>query len=347
MLKVAVIFGGCSSEYEVSLASACSVIENMDKRRFLPVPVGITQDGEWFLFRGDPKKIADRTWCNSGDCTHAFISPDRNLHGLLVLEKNEIQNIYFDAALPVMHGKYGEDGTIQGLLELAGIPIVGCGVLSSALCMDKDRAHKLIHLAGIPVPRSYKLMKKEDIAHAGEYAEKLGYPLFVKPVRAGSSFGITRVSEESALKSAVELAFSYDSEVILEENIDGFEVGCAVMGNSELITGEIDEIELCDGFFNYTEKYNLITSKIHVPARVSAYKAEEIKTAAKVIYRALNCQGFARVDMFLTPSGEVVFNEVNTIPGFTSHSRYPSMMKAVGQSFTDVISSVIDLAVNA
>lgn len=345
MLRIAVIFGGCSSEYEVSLESAHSVLENIDRNRFEPIPIGITPEGEWFRFNGDIRKIADGTWCNPKDCVHAIISPDREMHGLLEIGKNEIRGVFLDAAMPVMHGKNGEDGTIQGLLELAGIPIAGCGVLSSALCMDKNRAHKLVHMAGVPVPRSYVLTGKADTELAGEYAEILNYPLFVKPVKAGSSLGITRVTKREELKPAVNLAFEHDNEVILEENIEGFEVGCAVLGNEELITGEIDEIELTEGFFDFTEKYNLISSEIHVPARIPTKKAEEIKTTAKIIYKALGCSGFARVDMFLTPSGEVVFNEVNTIPGFTAHSRYPSMMKAVGLTFTQVISLIIDLAV--
>lgn len=345
MMNIAIIFGGCSSEHEVSLKSAYSVIENIDRSRFSPIPIGITPSGEWFRFYGDTQKISNGTWCNPSDCVRAIISPDREIHGLLEIGKDAVRGVLLDAAMPVMHGKNGEDGTVQGLLELAGIPVVGCGVLSSALCMDKNRAHQLVHMAGVPVPRSYMLTGKADAEHAVEYAEILGYPLFVKPVKAGSSFGITRVSEQKELKAAVVKAFEYDNEVIMEENIEGFEVGCAVLGNDELITGEIDEIELTEGFFNFTEKYNLITSKIYVPARIAEYKAEEIKTTAKVIYEAMGCRGFARVDMFLTPSGEVVFNEVNTIPGFTDHSRYPNMMKAVGKSFTQVITLIIDLAV--
>lgn len=345
MLKIAVIFGGCSSEYDVSLKSAHSVLEYIDRSKYEPVPIGITPDGEWFRFYGDIEKIANGTWCNPTDCVRAIISPDRAMHGLLEIGKDAVRGILLDAAMPVMHGKYGEDGTVQGLLALAGIPVVGCGVFGSALCMDKNRAHQLVHMTGIHVPRSFVLTEKTNLDNAVEYADILGYPVFIKPVKAGSSFGITRVADKKNLVEAIFRAFEYDNEVIMEENITGFEVGCAIMGNDELITGEIDEIELADGFFDFTEKYNLITSKIHVPARVSEYKTDEIKTTAKVIYKTLDCKGFARVDMFLTPSGEVVFNEVNTIPGFTAHSRYPNMMKAVGLNFTEVISSLIDLAV--
>ncbi|PKM71883.1 MAG: D-alanine--(R)-lactate ligase [Firmicutes bacterium HGW-Firmicutes-16] len=346
MLNIAIIFGGLSSEHEVSLQSAYSIIKNLDRKRFNPIMVGITPAGEWFRFKGDIGKIADGTWCNPSDCSRALISPDREMHGLLEIEKDAIYGVLLDAAMPVMHGKNGEDGTVQGLLELAGIPIVGCGVLSSALCMDKHRAHQLAHIAGVPVPRSFVLTDGTDLELAREYMEMLKYPIYIKPVKAGSSFGITRVAEEKDLAAAIVRAFEYDNEVIMEENIEGFEVGCAVMGNDELVTGEVDEIELSDGFFDFTEKYNLITSKIHVPARISKQKAKEIKTTAKVIYKALGCRGFARVDMFLKPSGEIVFNEVNTIPGFTSHSRYPNMMKAVGLSFTEVITAIIDLAVD-
>ncbi|MBP8640310.1 MAG: D-alanine--D-serine ligase VanG [Oscillospiraceae bacterium] len=345
MLNIGIIFGGLSSEHEVSLQSAYSVIEALDRRSFNPIMIGITPEGEWFRFKGDIRKIANGTWCNPSDCVRAMISPDRQMHGLLEIGRDSIHGVLLDAAMPVMHGKNGEDGTVQGLLELAGIPVIGCGVLCSALCMDKFRAHQLAHLAGVPVPRSFVLKNASALELAEEYTETLGYPLYIKPVKAGSSFGITRVSRLADLPSAIARAFEYDNEVIMEENIEGFEVGCAVMGNEKLLTGEIDEIELSDGFFDFTEKYNLISSKIHVPARIPAYKSEEIKTAAKVIYKALGCKGFARVDMFLKPSGELVFNEVNTIPGFTSHSRYPNMMKAVGLSFAEVITAIINLAV--
>jgi D-alanine---D-serine ligase len=235
---------------------------------------------------------------------------------------------------------------VQGLCELAGIPLAGCGTLASALCMDKDRAHKLVSLAGIRVPASELILPDYRPEQVEELAAKIGYPLFVKPVKAGSSYGITKLDTKDKLLDAVKTAFQFDDCVLLEEAIPGFEVGCAVLGNNELMTGEPDEIELQDGFFDYTEKYNLITSKIHVPARISKEKASEIKETGKKIYRALGCRGFARVDLFLKPDGELVFNEVNTIPGFTSHSRYPGMMKAAGISFEALISKVISLAEN-
>lgn len=343
--KIAVIFGGCSPEYSVSLQSAHAVVCAMDKLEWEPVLIGITRKGDWFRFCGSMDKIPNDTWHNAVDCVPAAISPNRSDHAVLEFRGNTVRKVPVDAAFPVLHGKNGEDGTVQGMLELAGIPVVGCGPLASALCMDKDRAHKLVQAAGIAVPRSFTLKKgvSADSIHA--QAEQVEYPLFVKPVKAGSSFGITKVTDQSELMPAIELAFAYDDTVIVEECISGFEVGCAVLGTEELTVGEVDEIELTDGFFDYTEKYTLKTSAIHVPARIDAATAEKIKESAKEIYRALDCRGFARVDMFLTDSGKIVFNEVNTIPGFTAHSRYPNMMKAIGMSFETIISKVIELAI--
>ena len=211
----------------------------------------------------------------------------------------------FDLAFPVLHGRNGEDGTVQGALELAGVPLVGCGTLSSALCMDKDRAHKLAALAGVRVPRSRLFPEDCAFEELRTAAETLGWPLFVKPVRAGSSFGVSRVEEPAQLAPAVEAAFRHDGEILLEEAIPGFEVGCAVLGNRELTVGAVDEVELSRGFFNYTEKYTLQTSAIHCPARIAPQKAAEIRETAKVLYRALGCRGFARVDLFLTPWGRL------------------------------------------
>lgn len=345
MKNVAILFGGCSPEYSVSLESACGVIRHLDRKQYTPVLVGISPGGDWYHYTGGVEKIADDTWRNGADCTPAALSLRRSDHKLLVYHPHGVDEISVDVVFPVLHGKNGEDGTVQGLCELAGIPIVGCGTLASALCMDKDRAHKLASLAGVHIPRSLVFDKTSQRDLAREQVEALGYPVFVKPVKAGSSYGITKVWEWCQLPVAMEEAFHFDDQVIVEESIDGFEVGCAVMGNWELTTGELDEIELSDGFFDFREKYNLITSKIHVPARISPETSDEIKQTAKTIYRALGCRGFARVDLFLTPSGEIVFNEVNTIPGFTPHSRFPTMMQAVGMPFENVISLAIELAV--
>lgn len=344
--NVVIFFGGCSSEYGVSLSSASAVLLNLDRSRYLPVPVGITRDGDWYHYSGPVENLLNDSWQETPYCVPALLSPNRSEHCLLLLRQTGVEKVHVDAALPILHGKNGEDGTLQGLIELAGIPLVGCGILASALCMDKDRAHKLAALTGVRVPKALTLTGGMSASSLPDtvraFLQKVGYPLFVKPVKAGSSYGITRVQEEAELSAAISLAFEYDDEIILEEAIPGFEVGCAVLGTERLITGEVDEIELSGGFFDFTEKYTLKTSAIHVPARISPEKAAEIKETAKRIYRALGCSGFARVDMFLTPEGEIVFNEVNTIPGFTEHSRYPGMMKAAGFSFSQVLTMLLE-----
>ena len=342
--NIAVIFGGCSPEHTVSLASAAAVIRNIDAEKYEVIQLGITEGGEWFRFYGSPDDIEANTWrADRTKCIPAVISPDRDQHGILEFRLSGVRTTRLDAAFPVLHGRNGEDGTVQGLCELAGIPLIGCGTLASALCMDKDRAHKLVMLAGVAVPRSVLLEKLPTSAELAALADGAGYPLFVKPVRAGSSFGVARVEAASELRAAVKNAFRYDNSVLLEEAVPGFEAGCAVMGNGNLITGRADEIELSGGYFDFEEKYTLKTSKIHMPARVDAATEQRLRETACRIYRALGCRGFARVDMFLTPDKRIVFNEVNTIPGFTSHSRFPKMMSGVGYDFPALVDALIAL----
>ena len=378
--RIVILFGGCSSEYSVSLQSAYAVICHLDQKEYLPVLVGITQSGDWYLYLGETDRIPEDTWCGLKTNIPVAVCPNRQASCLMVYTEDGsfMRKIPVDGVFPVLHGRNGEDGTVQGMFKLAGIPVIGCGVLASSLCMDKDRAHKLVSETGIRVPKSFvltdvrvdyhgvqneddridKIQGYHDLDHSNEaaykipfalisnavyQAESIGYPLFVKPVKAGSSYGVTKVCKRMELVDAIRLAFQYDDTVIVEETITGFEVGCAVMGNDELTVGEVDEIELQSGFFDFTEKYTLKTSAIHVPARIDENIAERVKQTARRIYQTLGCRGFARVDMFLTENGEIVFNEVNTIPGFTSHSRFPNMMKAVGISFEQILNTVIRL----
>jgi len=342
MKQILVLFGGCSPEYSVSLASAYGVLTHMDRSLYQPIPVGITREGAWRWYGGALEAIPEDRWQQEPACLPCTLRLDRGGAALLLLDGSG-RTLAFDGAFPLIHGSNGEDGTLQGLFELAGVPLIGCGTLSSALCMDKDRSHKLAALAGVPSPRGIVLEPGFSPAELRRGAEAVGFPLFVKPVRAGSSFGVSRVEEPAQLAPAVEAAFRHDGEILLEEAIPGFEVGCAVLGNRELTVGAVDEVELSRGFFNYTEKYTLQTSAIHCPARIAPQKAAEIRETAKVLYRALGCRGFARVDLFLTPWGEIVFNEVNTIPGFTPHSRYPAMMRAAGIPFRELVSRLIQL----
>ena len=343
---IAVIFGGCSPEYPVSLESSHSVIVNLDREKYDVIMLGITKGGEWYRFYGDVSALEDDSW-RSGKCVPAVISPDREVHGIIEFGEDGVRATRIDAAFPVMHGKNGEDGTIQGLCELAGIPVIGCGTLCSAICMDKDRAHKLAELAGVDVPAAIVLTGMPDADDIEARVAALGYPVFVKPVRAGSSFGITKVSSPAALMDAVRFAFQFDREVIIEEAITGFEVGCAVMGNDELVIGRVDEIEIYGDIFDYEEKYTLKTAKIHMPARISEETEKRIQATAGKIYRGLDCRVMARVDMFLTPDGRIVFNEVNTIPGFTPHSRFPNMMKGIGLDFPALLDALVDYTFEA
>ena len=343
---IAVIFGGCSPEYPVSLESSHSVIVNLDREKYDVIMLGITKGGEWYRFYGDVSALEDDSW-RSGKCVPAVISADREVHGIIEFGEDGVRATRIDAAFPVMHGKNGEDGTIQGLCELAGIPVIGCGTLCSAICMDKDRAHKLAELAGADVPAAIVLTGMPDADDIEARVAALGYPVFVKPVRAGSSFGITKVSSPAALMDAVRFAFQFDREVIIEEAITGFEVGCAVMGNDELVIGRVDEIEIYGDIFDYEEKYTLKTAKIHMPARISEETEKRSQATAGKIYRALDCRVMARVDMFLTPDGRIVFNEVNTIPGFTPHSRFPNMMKGIGLDFPALLDALVDYTFEA
>lgn len=341
--KIAVFFGGCSSEYDVSLQSAYSVITHINHEVYHIIPIGVNRfTGQWYWYQGNADAILKDKWYSDHTCIPVFPSMDRFIHGVHYRKEQKLQTLSLDAAFPVLHGKNGEDGTIQGVMELSGIPIIGCGLLSSALCMDKEVTHRIVSLKGIPTAKSVIVKKPYETIQIKQAALSLGYPLFIKPVRAGSSLGITKVYTEKELMPAVKHAFHYDSTVMLEEMIRGSEFGCAILGTKELTVGEIDEIELSQDFFDYTEKYTLKTSKIHVPARISRAKSEELKQTAITVYRALKCSCFARIDMFLTPDGTIYLNEVNTIPGFTSHSRYPNMLQAAGLSFDDIISRLLE-----
>ena len=344
-ITLAVLFGGCSSEHAVSLHSAAGVLRGLDREKYHVVCVGITQDGRWLLCLDDPAALEDGTWHTSPACTPAILSPDRSHHGLLVLAQGGPEVVYLDAVLPILHGKNGEDGTVQGLLQLAGIPVVGCPLLPSALCMDKHIAHLLAAAAGIPVTPSALFRAGEDPALLPQRTAGLAYPLYVKPAGSGSSIGITRVERPEELGPAVLAALEHDPKVVMEQEVDGVELGCAVLGCSELTAGEVDMICLQTGFFDYTEKYNLITAQIQVPAPIPPETARAARELACRVYRALECSGFARVDLFLTRDGRLLLNEVNTIPGFTSHSRYPGMMAAAGLPFSQLLDRMIETAV--
>ncbi len=342
--NVLVIFGGMSNEYEVSLKSAAAAIENMDLSKYNLMMLGITQEGKWLRFFGDVEMIRNHTWLTDKSCVEAFISPSREQKGLIELSREGYKVTEVDVVFPILHGKFGEDGTIQGLLELSGIPFVGCRTLASAICMDKAITHRLVAKEGIKVARSIVLYKEDRNAEQRLEEVDIKLPVYIKPAKSGSSIGITKVFHFEQLEDAISKAFLEDDKVVIEENINGFEVGCAILGNENPMIGEVDEIELMGDFFDFNEKYMLANSKIHMPARVEKEVAHQIKKTAIKIYEILSCTGLARVDMFLTQGNEIYFNEVNTLPGFTSSSRYPKMMSSIGLSYTDVITRLIELA---
>ncbi|WP_028063646.1 D-alanine--(R)-lactate ligase [Solirubrobacter soli] len=323
-LKVGIIFGGCSEEHPISVKSAQEVARHLDTAKYEPFYVRITTSGAWMLSDGRP----------------AVLSPDRSDPGLLVLEQGRYETIRLDVVLPILHGKLGEDGGIQGLLELSGIPYAGCDIQSSALCMDKSLTYTVARAAGIATPRFWS----DDVA-----LSELTYPVFVKPARSGSSFGVSKVSRAEDLQSAVRTARAYDSKVLIEEAVIGSEVGCAVLGNGpELLVGEVDQIALSHGFFRIhledEPERGSENATVLVPADISQAARSLVQETAKAIYRALGCRGLARVDMFFTEDGTVVLNEVNTLPGLTSYSRYPRMMAAAGVPLGEVIDRMVSLA---
>lgn len=359
--RIAVIFGGCSNEYAVSLKSAYAVMTQMDAERYEVIPVGITRQGRWFLYGGALEAIPEDTW-QVCPCIPAWMDVSREAHGLYVLRNGVRHGIAVDAVFPVLHGKNGEDGTVQGLAELAGIPCVGCGSLSSALCMDKDMAHRVVAERGIAVPRSVTVRRYGgepvsacvDRAVAALQRESLAFPLFVKPARSGSSIGMSclraptlnpQVLGKIELEQAIAQACLHDDKLVIEEGVPGYEVGCAVFGDAELTVGAVDALEVPSGFFDYEEKYTQAHARIHVPAPLDEGTSKRIRETAQAVYRALQCSGFARVDLFLRADGTPVFNEVNTIPGLTAHSRFPRMLKAAGIEFSTFLDRVIELEV--
>ncbi|MBN9387571.1 MAG: D-alanine--(R)-lactate ligase [Chloroflexi bacterium] len=336
-LKIAVIFGGCSEEHPISIKSAQEVARYLDLEKYEPFYIGITRGGIWRVCDGPGPG-----WENNNS-RPAMLSPDRSIHGLLVLEQGQYKTIRLDLVLPVLHGKLGEDGAIQGLLELSGIPYAGCDIQSSALCMDKSLAYIVVRNAGIATPNFWIVTADEDIE-----ADLLPYPVFVKPARSGSSFGVSKVSRKEELAGAVETASEYDSKVLIEEAVAGSEVGCAILGNGQdLIVGEVDQIRLSHGFFRIHQESKPESgsenSTITVPADISPETRFLVQQTAKAIYRALGCRGLSRVDMFLKEDGKVVLNEVNTFPGLTSYSRFPRMMAAAGMPFAEMLDRMVSL----
>ncbi len=351
-LSVCILFGGVSPEHEVSLRSAQSVLENIDHEKYNVFPVGITKDGDWVLFGGtDYSMLPAGTWLNHENNRRAAISPVRG-QGLLSFENECVVRERIDAVFPVLHGENGEDGSIQGLLQIAGIPYVGPHVASSAVCMDKTLTKLVAGLAGV-VQADWRLVTRaawdrDPAAVCDGVEEQFSYPVFVKPAGTGSSVGVSKAKDRKQLEEAVAFALKYDSKVLVEEFIDGREIEVAVLGNATPMASIPGEIDSGAEFYDYDAKYVTDTSTAHIPARISEEAAENVRELAVRVYEAMGCRGLSRVDFFVTrDDGRVIFNEINTLPGFTSISMYPKLFVASGIPYADLIDKLIELAVEA
>ena len=347
-IKLAVLFGGSSSEHSVSLVSATTVLRSLDPEQYDIIPIGITDKGRWLFYPGPYEDLENDNWLQCPDNVPCILSPDRQVHGLVkFIGEGEITLQRIDCVFPVLHGRNGEDGTIQGLAALAGIPCVGCDLLSSAVCMDKDLTHTVLTQAGI------KNAPWQVVHHANDESfesiktrleEKLHYPMFVKPANAGSSVGINRVDGPEYLQDAIQIAMAHDPKVVIEAMITGSEVECAVLGNEHPVVSVPGEITPCNTFYDYEAKY-LSNSGLTIPARLDAELTAKVRAVAKAAYQALGCRGMARVDSFVNKeTGEIVVNEINTIPGFTGISMYPKLFAASGMSYSTLLDELIALA---
>lgn len=350
MKNALIIFGGVSSEHDVSCVSAISVIRNIPKNKYNVIMLGVTKQGEMFVYSGDFENLKNDGWLeNKKDLKKAVISTDRADRGIIVFDENGYEKIKVDVCFPVMHGKNGEDGTMQGLLTIAGIPFVGCNTMASAVCMDKAMTNAICDVNGIEQAK-WKYITSYDFARRGkkfakECEEYLGLPVFIKPANAGSSVGVVKAKSVEEIFSGLEYAFKFDSRVVVEEAVVGAEVECAVMGNDEPFAGAVGEIEPCNEFYDFEAKYES-DSGLHIPARIGEEKIKEVQEKAIKAYKALGCSGLARVDFFVRRSdGAVLLNEPNTLPGFTNISMFPMLMDNAGIPYGELIDRLCTLAI--
>ena len=350
-LCVVVLFGGMSSEHEVSRVSAGTFVDNLDRARYEVLTVGITREGRWLCTEATSAQMADGSWEELPGNMPCVISPDRADHGMILFTSSgQVEKLHVDVVIPALHGLWGEDGTVQGLLELAGIAYVGCGVLASSVCMDKAVANALFEANGVPhtkwvAANRWEIEKDLEGVCAG-VEQKLGWPVFVKPANAGSSVGISKVSNQEELKAAIALALENDRKVVFEAFVDGQEVECAVIGSDPAVATRPGEILAGAEFYTYDDKYKNGVSQTVIPAHLPEAKLDEVKTYAAMAYTALNCEGLARCDFFVEKNtGRVLINEINTFPGFTAISMYPKLMEHEGLPVPQLIDRLIALAV--
>ena len=351
-LCVCVLFGGISPEHEVSLRSAESVLNNIDKEKYNVLPVGITKEGEWILFGGKQyAMLPTGAWKDHPDNRRCAISPVRG-QGLLSFEGDCVVRQHIDVVFPVLHGENGEDGAMQGLLQMAGIPYVGPHVAASAVSMDKTLTKLVVDHAGVP-QAAWQLVRRNELSsHLDNTLDLLEkrfrYPMFVKPAGTGSSVGVSKAADRDALAAALTNAAKYDKKILVEEFIHGREIEVAVMGNDSPVASICGEIDSGADFYDYDAKYVTDTSTAYIPARIPEDVQEMVRESAVKVYSAIGCQGLSRVDFFVTfEDNRVVFNEINTLPGFTSISMYPKLFAASGIPYSQLIDNLINLALEA
>ncbi len=348
--KVLILFGGRSSEYEVSLVSVYALLSNINKDKYDITTIGITKTGDWYLYTGDYESIKDNGWCREPYIKSVSVCPDYS-RGCLYFGSAPEETVSYrpDLVFPMIHGKYGEDGRITGMFSMMDIPVVGCPASSAASCMDKAMTKSIVNQAGIRqakcvIARRSDRKSSDDIM--SECEASLGYPMFVKPCRAGSSVGITKVHGPGEFRPALELAFGEDDKIIIEETITGKETEVAVLEENGKYTVSVPaEIDVgTSEFYDYDTKYVSDVSSFYIPARIPEEKHREAAELAERIFRCLGCRGLSRVDFFYTPDGEFIFNEINTMPGFTPISMYPKLMDHEGIKYPDLIDRLIESA---
>ena len=343
------LFGGRSSEHEVSLSSVTQILKHIDVQAFDVVTVGITKEGKWFLYEGPTEQSLHGQWEQFPGLRPAILSPDRGVHGLLIFQADgSVSTRRVDVLYPVLHGSNGEDGSVQGLAQLAGIPCVGPGVTSSACCMDKSVTKVLLQDAGIPQAKWVTVHSSEvenDVQAAADRAEAaLPYPLFVKPASTGSSVGVGRADDRQALVKALLFAARYGERILVEEMIVGREIETAVIGNAEPAVVECGEVIPRAAFYDYESKYTAGAADILLPAPMPEASRQALETYAVQAYKACGCAGLTRIDFFLKENGEVLVNELNTLPGFTPTSMYPLAWVAAGGDYGELITRLCRLA---
>lgn len=346
-IKVAIIFGGVSNEYETSLSAASSVINNIDSEEYETVCIGITRKGRWLYYPGTSADILNDTWSENPDCTPVVISPDPNRNGIIKLENGEAAFFKVDVIFPLLYGKNGEDGTIAGLLRVTGIPYVGSDLMASAACMDKTYTRMVLGYNNIKTS-NWRMMFRNELNQidekCNEYCNELIYPIIVKPANFGSSQSVSRATDFKTLKDAIKIALAQDEKVVVEEFIEGKEIQVAVLGNESPVVSEPGEVRIITDDFDFNSMFS--TFECVVPADISKSDSDILKQMALKVYRLMGCSDMARIDFYYTADGDIVISQINTVPELSDDSMFVNLMKNCGFGYKELISKLIEQAID-